>query len=229
MKEKPNPNKQKVKKQSSSQIRWSLKILLLSFALSMCFAILSEVFLSGTGVVIAVIIILVFMSIAIITDMIGVATTAANVEPFRAMAARKVRGAKEAIRLINNADKVSSISADVIGDVCGILSGSAGASIVIKIAIQSNSALSIIVASLVSALVASLTIFGKSICKKYAIDNCDKILLRVGKVMSWFTPQNKNKPKKHSQIENVNSDELGQENLANDNMEPGEGNNKDRV
>ena len=196
MKEKPNPNKQKVKKQNSKQIKWSLRLLLLSFALSLCFAILSEVFLSGTGVVIAIIVIVVFILISIVFDMIAMATTAANIEPFRAMASKKVRGAKEAIRLINNADKVSSISADVIGDICGILSGSAGASIVIKIAIQSNSALSIIVASLVSAFVASLTIFGKSVCKKYAIENCDSILLKVGKFMSWFTPSGKGKSKK---------------------------------
>ena len=196
MKEKPNPNKQKVKRQNVSQLKWSLKLLLLSLALSLCFAVLSEVFLSGTGVVIAIIIIVVFILISIIFDMIAMATTAANIEPFRAMASKKVRGAKEAIKLINNADKVSSICADVIGDICGILSGSAGASIIIKIAIESNTALSIIVASLVSAFVASLTIFGKSVCKKYAIDNCDKILLKVGKVMSWFTPQGKTKSKK---------------------------------
>ena len=199
MKDKPNPNKQpKIKKQGASQLKWSLKLLLLSFALSLCFAILSEVFLSGTGVIIAVIVIVVFILISILFDMIAMATTAASLEPFRAMASKKVRVAKEAVRLINNADKVSSISADVIGDICGILSGSAGASIVIKIAIESNSALSIIVASLVSAFVASITIFGKSVCKKYAIDNCDKILLKVGKVMSWFTPQPKSKSKKET-------------------------------
>ena len=218
MKDKPNPNKQKVKKQSVSQIKWSLKLLLLSFALSLCFAILSEVFLSGTGVIIAVIVIVVFILISIVFDMIAMATTAANIEPFRAMASKKVRGAKEAIRLINNADKVSSISADVIGDICGILSGSAGASIIIKIAIESNSALSIIIASLVSAFVASLTIFGKSVCKKYAIDNCDKILLKVGKVMSFFTPQGKNKSKK----DDKNKTEISDDNSDNNNQDNGD-------
>ncbi len=149
----------------------------------------------------AIFIIVIFVSLSIITDMIGVATTAANAQPFRAMASKKVRGAKEALKLLSKADRVSSICCDVIGDVCGILSGAAGASIVVKIAIESNSALSIIVASLISAVVASLTIFGKSICKKYAIDKSGPIVLFVGKLISCFVPNpNKHKPKKNTDI-----------------------------
>lgn len=215
MKTKPKPNKS-VKKQSQSQLKWSIKILILSFALSMFFGVISELFLTGTGIIISVIIILVLVFISIITDMIGVAITAANVQPFRAMASKKIRGSKEAIKLINNADKVSSIIADVVGDVCGILSGAAGASIVIKIALESSSALSIIIASLISAVVASITIFGKSICKKYAMNNCDKIILAVGRVLSWFTSQNKSNAKKDEKQDH--DKECKNDNSTNENM-----------
>ena len=206
MKTKPNPKNKTVKKQNHKQLLWSLKVLIISFALSMCFGVLSEFFLSGTGVIISVLIIIVFMSISILTDMIGVAVTAADIQPFRAMASKKIRGAKEAIKLIKNADKFTSIIADVVGDVCGILSGAAGASIIVKIAIDSESALGIIIASLVSAIIASLTIFGKSLGKKYAMKNCNKIMLVVGKVMSWFTPQGKTN-KKNKQEQNKDSNE----------------------
>ena len=148
----------RVEKQSKSQMVWSIKILILSFALSMCFGIVSELVLGVTGIAVAVLVIIVFVSLSIITDMIGVATTSASTEPFRAMASKKVRGAKEALKLLSKADRVSSICCDVIGDVCGILSGAAGASIVVKFAIESESPLSIIIASLVSAIVASMTI-----------------------------------------------------------------------
>lgn len=188
----------RVEKQSKSQMVWSIKILILSFALSMCFGIVSELVLGVTGIAVAVLVIIVFVSLSIITDMIGVATTSASTEPFRAMASKKVRGAKEALKLLSKADRVSSICCDVIGDVCGILSGAAGASIVVKFALEAESPLSIIIASLVSAVVASMTIFGKSICKKYAIDNSTSIVIKVGKVLSWFTPQNKDKNKKQS-------------------------------
>ena len=188
----------RVEKQSKSQMVWSIKILILSFALSMCFGIVSELVLGVTGIAVAILVIIVFVSLSIITDMIGVATTSASTEPFRAMASKKVRGAKEALKLLSKADRVSSICCDVIGDVCGILSGAAGASIVVKFALEAESPLSIIIASLVSAVVASMTIFGKSICKKYAIDNSTSIVIKVGKVLSWFTPQNKDKNKKQS-------------------------------
>ena len=205
MKTKPNPKNKTIKKQNQNnkQIIWSLKVLMLSFALSMCFGVLSELFLSGTGVIIAILVIVVFMCISILTDMIGVAVTAADIQPFRAMASKKIRGAKEAIRLIKNADKFTSIIADVVGDVCGILSGAAGASIIVKIAIDSESPLGIIIASLVSAVIASMTIFGKSLGKKYAMKNCNKIMLAVGKVISWFTPQGRKgkKSKQDKQIE----------------------------
>ncbi len=197
MDNKSNPKPKPNKKKSNKQMIWSIKILVLSFALSICFGILSEMVLSGTGIIIAVLIIIVFVTISIIADMIGVGTTAANIQPFRAMASKKVRGAKEAIRLLLKADRVSSICCDVIGDVCGILSGAAGASIAVKVAVESSSALNIIIASLISAIVASITIFGKSVCKKYAIDNSSKIVLVVGKVLSIFTPQNKTKPQKN--------------------------------
>jgi hypothetical protein len=209
-KQKPKP-KQQVTKQSRSQMAWSLKILVLSFALSMCFGIVSELVLGVTGVVVAVLIIIVFVALSIITDMIGVATTSANAEPFRAMASKKVRGAKEALKLLSKADRVSSICCDVIGDVCGILSGAAGASIVVKFALQSSSALSVIIASLVSAIVASMTIFGKSICKKYAIDKSTSIVIKVGKVISWFTPQEKKDKKNSKQVKNI-SDKIDEEN-----------------
>lgn len=197
-KEKQKPKQQQVTKQSKSQMVWSIKILILSFALSMCFGIVSELVLGVTGVIVAILIIIIFVALSIITDMIGVATTSASAEPFRAMASKKVRGAKEALKLLSKADRVSSICCDVIGDVCGILSGAAGASIVVKFAISSDSALSIIVSSLVSAIVASMTIFGKSICKKYAIDNSTSIVIKVGNVISWFTPQEKKNKKDNS-------------------------------
>ena len=196
----------RVEKQSKSQMVWSIKILILSFALSMCFGIVSELVLGVTGIAVAVLVIIVFVSLSIITDMIGVATTSASTEPFRAMASKKVRGAKEALKLLSKADRVSSICCDVIGDVCGILSGAAGASIVVKFALEAESPLSIIIASLVSAVVASMTIFGKSICKKYAIDNSTSIVIKVGKVLSWFTPQNKDKNKKQSKKEKTEYD-----------------------
>ena len=104
------------------------------------------------------------------------------------MAARKVKGSKQAISLVRNADKVSSILNDVIGDVCGILSGAAGASIVTKIAIDNGgSFLSILIPSLIAAIIAGLTIFGKALFKKVAIRHANSITLTFAKFINFFT------------------------------------------
>lgn len=195
MEEEPKRNNKKVKKQNINF--WPLKILVLAVALSLGFSLLSEYVMGATGIVIAIIVIIVFVALAIITDMIGVAVTACSKEPFMAMCSKKVRGAKEGLMLIRNADKVASLCNDVIGDVCGILSGAAGASIVARITVDfQNANLSILVASLITAFIAGVTIFGKALGKRTAMDNCNSVVLKVGKFLSLFTKQNKTKKNK---------------------------------
>lgn len=201
MEEVPNKRKnKKIKKQSTNF--WPLKIFIMAIALSLGFSILSEYLMGATGIIVAILVIVLFVSIAIITDMIGVAVTACSKEPFMAMCSKKVRGAKEGLMLIRNADKVASLCADVLGDVCGILSGAAGASIVAKITIDfQNVNLTILVASLITALIAGVTIFGKALGKRTAMDNCNAIILKVGKFLSLFTKQNKSKKQKEEKQE----------------------------
>ncbi len=190
--EKSKKKKVKIQAKKDKWWVWPIKIFFLAVALSLSFSILSELVMSSTGIVLAIICIIFFISISVLTDMIGIAVTACDEEPFKAMAARKVKGAKEALTIIKNADKVASLCADVMGDVCGILSGAAGASILVHLIREGSSqAYEIIIASLVSALIAGLTIFGKAIFKRYAMDNSVKIVLRLGKICSVFSRKNK--------------------------------------
>ena len=197
-----NKNKKKEKndkrsKKSNSVWNWTIKVFFLAFALSMFFGILSELFMSGTGIVFAILMVFIFIAIAVATDMVGVAVLACDEAPFKAMASRKVKGAKQGLYLIKNSAKIASLCADVVGDVCGILSGAAGASIVAKITIDfQNANLAILVASLITAFIAGVTIFGKALGKRKAMDSCNSIILKVGKVLSLFTKQPKNKKKK---------------------------------
>lgn len=180
---KQSNDKQKIKKSF-----WLIKILLLALFLSLSFSLLSSLILTETAIVFAIIVIFVFILISVVFDMIGLAVAYSDEEAFAAMAARKVKGAKQAIALVRNADKVSSICNDVIGDVCGILSGAAGASIVVKIITSSNgSFMEIFIPSLISALIAGLTIFGKAVFKNIAIKNCNEITLQFAKFINFFT------------------------------------------
>lgn len=186
--EKDNSKKKKQKNVFTEYFRWPLIVLAVSLFLSFSFSFLSELTLNDASLVIAIIVILVFMLISIITDAVGVAITAAVEIPFRAMAAKKVKGAKESIILINNADKVASIVADILGDICGILSGAAGAVVTTKLISGINDELHvIIIASIVSAVIAGVIIFGKAMGKRIALDNCDRIVLMLGKIVYVFT------------------------------------------
>ena len=184
--------KQKKQNQKENKFKeyfgWPLIVLATSLLLSFSFSFISELALNDANIIIAILVIVVFMIISVITDIIGVAVTAADVNPFRSMSAKKIRGAKEAIILIKNADKVASIIADILGDICSILSGAAGA-VVTAVLIGNSTDLvqTILIASSVSALIAGIIIFGKAIGKKIALDGCDKIVLTLGKLVNIFT------------------------------------------
>lgn len=214
--EEPKPssqNKKKVKVAAKGQKWWAwpVKIFFLSLALSLVFSIGSEYLMSASGIVISSLIIFVLIAIAVISDMIGVAVTACSIEPFTAMASRKVKGAKEALILLKNAEKVSSLCNDVLGDICGIVSGAAGASIVTRITINMTSNAGVIlVGALLSSFIAALTIFSKALGKKYSIDNCNKITLLVGKILSPFFGKDKSDKKVKTEkvlIDKVNDNE----------------------
>ena len=195
-----NIKKEKKTKQKQSKFaiwwKWPLIVLFVSLFLSFAFGVISELTLSRANLIISIAVIVILLIISIIGDMIGVAATAASLEPFRAMASRKIRGANEAIILVKNANKVASIFADILGDICGILAGAAGASISLMLITSAMSNIAgILIASLVSAVIASLIIFGKAAFKKYSILHCEKIILICGKIMSIFHKQNTNSKK----------------------------------
>lgn len=186
--------KHKKNKKHAVKNTWPYKVFVLAMALSLAFSILSTFLLGSAGIIVSIIIIVVFISISIVTDMIGVAVTACTKEPFMAMCSKKVRGAKEGLMLIRNADKVASLCADVIGDICGVLSGSAGASIVVQITLNVKStSLCILISGIVTAFIAAVTIFGKALGKRVAMDKCNGLILKVGAFLSLFTKQNKSK------------------------------------
>ncbi len=97
---------------------WAIKVTILSFILSIIFAYISDKAVSNLSVIPAIIILIVVILIGVIFDIIGVAVTVADESELHARATKKVKGAKESIKLIRNSAKVANICADVIGDIC---------------------------------------------------------------------------------------------------------------
>jgi len=181
---KPKP---KVVKSTKFSWRWPLTILFITITLSLVFSISSELILSKEGIVISLIIIFVLLFISVMFDMLGVAVAGASIEPFLAMSSRRIHGAKQAIKLVKNAEKVASFSSDVIGDMCGILSGAVGASIAIQIYDITGDMKTVVIAAAISSVIAGLTVFGKALGKKYAINHPETIVLFVSKIISFIT------------------------------------------
>ncbi len=165
--------------------KWSLTVLLLAFFISIVMSFLSTSLLESVSLTIAIIVTFIFIIVGIIFDIIGVAFTAGDVVIFHSMSSRKIKGSKIAVKLIKNSHKVSSICCDVIGDICGIISGVAGVSI-ISLIIKLTSYNEIAVTLLVTALISSLTIGGKALAKNFAIIKSRFVISSVSRFLSFF-------------------------------------------
>lgn len=174
------------KKQRNKTVRWVVTIFLVTIFVSGVFSLISEEVMGSSGIVTAFIILLTIVLIGIVFDIIGVAVTSAVETPFHAMAARKVPGAREAIRLLRQAEKVSSICNDVVGDICGVVSGSASATIAVQLLQNFEFSWPRVVSLVMSALVAGLTVGGKAIGKTFAVNSSTQIVHLVGKVLCFF-------------------------------------------
>lgn len=180
----------KKSKKKNSNIGWIIKIIILAFVISITFSFASETILSNASTIIGIIILILFVLLGVVFDMIGVAVTSADIGPFNSMSAQKVHGSRVAVKFKKNADKVSSFCNDVVGDICGIISGSAGVIVASSVATTFDLP-KFYVTLVVTGIVASLTIGGKAIGKGIAMSNNTLILHEFAKLVSIFY-----KPKK---------------------------------
>lgn len=166
---------------------WPLKVFFITLILALAFSVIAEFAMTGAGIIIAILILLVLIAVSIVFDVIGIAFASCDIGPINSMASRKIKGAKMSLKLLRGAAIVSSICSDVIGDICGIVSGACGAAIALRIISETEGYLNILTAIVVSALVAAVTVSGKALFKKAAFNNRERIVLTVGKIFSVFS------------------------------------------
>jgi len=186
-------NTKKKGKSEKSSGKWAVQVFFIAVVLSAVLSFASDQALDGAGVAVAFAVLLLFILLGICFDIIGVAVTAADVKPFHSMAAHKTPGAKEALGLIRKADKVSSFCNDVVGDICGIISGSTAAVIVTQVqgAFGLPAMATMMVSLLVTALTSGLTIGGKALGKSFAIAKSTAVLQLVGRFLHLFSRKKK--------------------------------------
>ena len=139
-----------------------------------------------SGIITAFLILLAIIFVGIVFDIIGMAVASADEKPFHSMASRKVPGAQASIRLLRNAERVSSICNDVVGDICGVVSGSASATIAAQILQRGDFGWPQLIGLGMSALCAGLTVGGKAIGKTFAVNSATEIVHAVGKLIYWM-------------------------------------------
>ncbi|WP_078545835.1 hypothetical protein [Litchfieldia alkalitelluris] len=179
-----------MKQHIRESINWSLGIAVITFVLAAIFTIVSTFALSGLTWAVGTLVVLIIVLIGIFFDMLGIAATAADEVPFHAMASKKVNGSKSAIHIVRNADRFASFCNDVIGDISGIISGTATAIVVLQLTVSTQhtegSVFHYVVSVVFTSLVAALTVGGKAIGKSMAIRFSTEIIFQVGRIFHFI-------------------------------------------
>ena len=189
------PDADSSKRQQRAAARWALTIFLVTIVVSATISFASGEVMARSSMAVAFLILLIIVAVGILFDIVGVAVTSADEKPFHSMAAKKVPGAAEALKLLRNAEKVSNFCNDVIGDICGVVSGSASAVIAVKALTAVNS--DTLSQLIMSALVAGVTISGKAFGKNIATGRATSIVHIVAKIIYYIkSPFRRKKSKK---------------------------------
>src|SRR5699024_1727526 len=117
-------------------IKWSSGIAVITLVLAAVFSIVSTFLLNGVTWAVGLLVVLLIVLIGVVFDIIGVAVTAVNLKPFHSMAAKKIHGSKQSIFIARHADRVANFCNDVVGDISGVVSGSAVGVVVLELTVN---------------------------------------------------------------------------------------------
>lgn len=163
--------------------KWIVSIFGTTIGISATMSLVSNEVLEGSGLAVSFVVLIAIVLLGIVFDVIGMAVTTADEKPFHSMAAKKVPEAPTAIRMLRRADRVSSFCNDVVGDICGVVSGSASATIAAQVLAKTSFSWPQVITLAMSALVAGLTVGGKAIGKSFAVNSSTKIVSFVGRLL----------------------------------------------
>ncbi|MBO7326020.1 MAG: DUF21 domain-containing protein, partial [Clostridia bacterium] len=210
------PTHQSEKKQKKQPKKkrnlWSVKITVVSFFVSAFISFLSELTASSEHIIVTILLLFFLILCSILFDGIGVASTSCDMTPFVSMASRRVYGAKTALWLVKNNEKVSNVCNDVIGDIFGIISGACAAAITLKLVADMDQTWQKLVTVSISGVVSALTIGGKAFLKNIAIKNSKEFIMFIARLIAVFNPEERRRKKsqkeKQKKLENKEKDEV---------------------
>ena len=166
--------------------KWVLTAFIASLAITIVLTLLAGEVLEKLNIAISFIILVLFIIVNIVFDMIGLAVATAEEKQFHAMASRRIESAKTAIKMIRNADRISSLCSDVVGDIAGIVSGATAGAIILKLFTTRTSEMwgNLII----TGLVAAVTVGGKAISKSVSMTFSNEIVEKIAYLLTIFKP-----------------------------------------
>ena len=167
---------------------WPLKAFFITLLIAAAVNTGSELMLTDSQWWLATILTVVILLLGVVFDIVGTAATACDIGPFHSMASRKVRGGKMAVRLAQKRDIVSSVCCDIVGDICGIVSGVCGAALASEAidGLGLSVAWNLVIKVLIYSVISTLTITFKALGKNIAVKKANGIMLGVAKALSIF-------------------------------------------
>lgn len=172
---------------------WVLKITLFTFIGAVICSCISQITTSKSDIIISIMLLSFMILISIIFDGIGLSVAScseAELEKY----SRFKKQYDIARYLLKNAEKVNNICADVIGDMCGILSGACGASIVVELSLSGSG--SHWATIIISSIIAAVTVGGKASLKKAAVKNSAEFVFMSARMIGIFSSKFNTKRKK---------------------------------
>lgn len=185
-------DKKRKKKHNIAEI-WVLKITLFTFIGAVICSCISQITTSKSDIIISIMLLSFVILISIIFDGIGLSVAScseAELEKY----SRFKKQYDIARYLLKNAEKVNNICADVIGDMCGILSGACGASIVVELSLSGSG--SHWATIIISSIIAAVTVGGKASLKKAAVKNSAEFVFMSARMIGIFSSKFNTKRKK---------------------------------
>lgn len=180
----PRRKRKKGKQKKNNQYIWAVKVFFISIVITAALSFVSGELLNELNVYVAFVVLAVFILLGIVFDIIGLAFATAEEAPFHSMAAQRNIVGKTAVKMLKNAEKVSSFCNDVVGDICGVISGATGTAIAASLFANTKNAFWWTL--LLTSAVAAFIVGGKALGKHIAMQKSVQIVTGVSKLICVF-------------------------------------------
>ena len=180
---KERPKRTQKKSQKKGSVRWICMAFLLSFLITAVISVAAGEVSENASIFAAIPLLLFFIFLGILFDTIGLAVATAGDAQFHSMSSQRLRAGKKGVWLTKNSAKVSSFCNDIVGDICGVVSGATGSAIAARLFIGGGA---FWLTLCLTSLIAALTVGGKAIGKELALKHSNAIVLFVAKLLCGF-------------------------------------------